>query len=355
MAAEALSLRGFSVTVIDHMASPARKFLMAGRGGLNLTHSEPLERLLERYGAARSRLEPAIRQFPPEAIVAWCRGLGIETFKGSSGRIFPVSMKASPLLRAWLARLDRQGVKFRLRESWQGFDSTPTILALGGASWPRLGSTASWIGAFRAAGIRVNGFVPSNAGAVIPWSALFQEKFAGQPLKRIAIACEGETVRGEAVISRYGLEGGAVYALAPRIRNASQLAIDLRPDLSVEELAKKLEKPRGKMSQVNWLRKAAGLSPPAMAVLRETGLAPTAPNIKNAILPVHGLSGLARAISSAGGIDFSELDDNFQLRKRPGTYAIGEMLDWEAPTGGYLLQACFSMGMFVGTHFPRTN
>jgi uncharacterized flavoprotein (TIGR03862 family) len=343
MAAEILAQGGAKVRVIDHMASPARKFLMAGRGGLNLTHSEPLEPFLARYGEAREFLEPALRAFPPQALIAWCNGLGIETFVGSSGRVFPKSMKASPLLRAWLRRLDALGVEFVLGTRWTGAKNADAmILALGGASWPRLGSDAQWLGIIEARGIQVNPFVPTNSGILIPWSAHFAERFAGSPLKRIAVSSGGKTVRGEALITRKGLEGGAIYALNPELRRSRKLVLDLRPDLTLADLETRLARPKGKSSHSTWLRKVAGLSPPAIALLRETGMPATAATIKAVSLTVMGTDTLARAISSAGGVSFSEMDRNFELKAWPGVYAVGEMLDWEAPTGGYLLQACFS-------------
>ncbi|MGL4591258.1 MAG: NAD(P)/FAD-dependent oxidoreductase, partial [Aestuariivirga sp.] len=201
MAAEVLAQAGHRVTIIDHMAAPARKFLLAGRGGLNLTHSEPLEQLLGRYGEARSRLEPAIRAFPPEALIAWANGLGVETFVGTSGRVFPKAMKASPLLRAWLRRLDSLGVELRTRTEWPGFDGTPTILAFGGASWPHLGSNASWLPLFEAAGIRVNPFKPANSRFLVNWSPIFRDRFAGTPVKNVALTYAGHRVRGEVMIS----------------------------------------------------------------------------------------------------------------------------------------------------------
>src|SRR5262245_2837033 len=219
MAAEVLAQAGIRVRVIDHMASPARKFLMAGRGGLNLTHSEELERFLDRYGAARAVLEPAIRAFPPQALVAWCNDLGVETFIGSSGRVFPRVMKASPLLRSWLRRLDALDVEFILRARWTGeHTGEALILALGGASWPRLGSDGQWADSLTRRGIRLNAFIPANCGVTIPWSLHFCDRFAGTPLKRIAVTSAGKTVRGEAVITRTGLEGGAIYALNPELR-----------------------------------------------------------------------------------------------------------------------------------------
>lgn len=343
MAAEVLAKSGAKVRVIDHMASPARKFLMAGRGGLNLTHSEPLEQLLGRYGDAREFLESAIRAFPPEAFIAWCNGLGIETFVGSSGRVFPKTMKASPLLRAWLKRLDSLGVTLDLKTKWMGEkEGDALILALGGASWPRLGSDAQWVAMLRDHGVSVNEFVPANCGVTIVWSEHFKERFAGSPLKRIAVTSGGRTVRGEAVVTRTGLEGGAIYALTPELRQTGKLSLDLRPDLTLASLEARLSRPRGKSSQSNWLRKTTGLPPAAISLLRETGSPATAQALKTVPLTITGTDTLARAISSAGGVALSAIDRNFELKAWPGVYAIGEMLDWEAPTGGYLLQACFS-------------
>jgi uncharacterized flavoprotein (TIGR03862 family) len=343
MAAEVLATGGAKVRVIDHMASPARKFLMAGRGGLNLTHSEPLEQFLDRYGEARSVLESAIRAFPPEALIDWCHGLGVETFIGSSGRVFPKTMKASPLLRAWLRRLDALGVTLDLKTEWAGEKrGDAMILALGGASWPRLGSDASWVTQLRRRGVAVNDFVPANCGIAIPWSPHFRERFAGEPLKRIAVTSGGRSVRGEAMVTENGLEGGAIYALTPELRRTGKLSLDLRPDLSITSLEERLSRPRGKDSRSNWLRKSAGLSPVAIALLREAAVPATADAIKQVALTITGTDTLARAISSAGGVALSEINQGFELKAWPGVYAVGEMLDWEAPTGGYLLQACFS-------------
>jgi len=343
MAAEVLAKGGAQVRVIDHMASPARKFLMAGRGGLNLTHSEPLEQFLDRYGEARGALEPAISTFPPQALVDWCHGLGIETFIGSSGRVFPKAMKASPLLRAWLRRFDGLGVKLDLRTEWKGEKcGDAMILALGGASWPRLGSDAQWVALLRERGVRVNDFIPANCGIQLPWSAVFKERFAGTPLKRIAVTSDGRTARGEAVITKMGLEGGAIYALTPQLRRTGKLSLDLRPDLTRASIDERLARPRGKATQSKWLRKTAGLPPVAISLLREAGAPATADTIKSLALTMTGMGSLARAISSAGGVALSEIDEDFQLKAWSGVYAVGEMLDWEAPTGGYLLQACFS-------------
>jgi hypothetical protein len=350
MAAEVLARGGVEVTILDHMPAPARKFLLAGRGGLNLTHSEDLEIFLTRYGEAKGFLEPAIRAFPPEALIKWCHGLGIETFVGSSGRVFPKQMKASPLLRAWLRRLESLGVTLKTRERWQGFDGTPTILAMGGASWPHLGSDAAWVPILRAAGIRVNGFKPSNSRFLVNWTTLFRNRFAGTPVKNVALTYANNKVRGELMISQEGIEGGAIYALSRFMREApgQPLQIDLRPDLTVANLAERLSKPRGKESLSTYLRKTVGLSPVAISLLHETKTPITAECIKDVAVSILRPAGIARSISSAGGIARSELNQNFQFLKFPNCHAVGEMLDWEAPTGGYLLQACFSTAVAAG-------
>ena len=372
-AAERLARGGAAVTVHEAMPSPARKFLMAGRGGLNLTHSEPLERFVERYGAAAPVAAEWLARFSPTHLVGWAEGLGQATFVGSSGRVFPKAMKASPLLRAWLGRLAELGVEVRTRSRWTGrrdggwVFATPdgerverpeaVVLALGGASWPRLGSDGGWRGELEAAGVETAPFRPSNAGFDVRWSEVFARRFAGQPLKPVALTFGGTTVRGEAMATRYGLEGGAVYALSAGLREAierdgsASLAVDLRPDLTVEALAARLARPRGKDSLSNWLRKAAGLSPVAAGLLREipgevpAGADKLARRIKAVRLTLTGMQGLERAISSAGGVRLEAVDERLMLKALPGVFAAGEMLDWEAPTGGYLLQACFASGV----------
>lgn len=376
MAAERLAGRGFAVTVYDRMPSPARKFLLAGRGGLNLTHSEPLERLLDRYGFARPALEPAIRAFSSEWLIDWCHGLGVETFVGTSGRVFPKALKASPLLRAWLRRLEAQGVRFALRRRWTGWtpdgalafegpDGTETarpaatVLALGGASWPRLGADGSWTGPLDAAGVALSPLRPANCGFVVPWSDVFVGRFAGEPLKRAGLSFEGATARGEAMITADGIEGGLIYALSAQLRDAiardgvARPTLDLRPDLSLDQLAAKLAAPRGSRSLSTHLRKAAALSPVAATLLREAGPPPSEPaalaaRIKALPLTLTAPKDIARAISTAGGVALPELDEAFMLKARPGVFLAGEMLDWEAPTGGYLLQACFATGAAAG-------
>ena len=382
MAAEVLAQGGARVTVYDAMPSAGRKFLMAGRGGLNLTHSEPLPQFLARYREAAPRLKAAIDAFPPDALRAWTEALGQPTLVGSSGRVFPKAFKASPLLRAWLRRLDANGVRFGFRHRWIGWDEqgrllfqTPdgerpadaraTVLALGGASWPRLGSDGGWIGILADKGVALSPLRPANCGFTVAWSEVFRARFEGQPLKGIALAFGAHSVRGEAIITRTGIEGGAVYALSAELREAIMasgdaiLRISLRPDLDRSELVKRLSTPRGKQSISNFLRKATQLSPLAVGLLQEVAIgeglslsslppARIAELINAVPLKLTGMAPIARAISSAGGISFDELDADFMLRRLPGVFAAGEMLDWEAPTGGYLLQASFATGAAAG-------
>ena len=362
VAAERLAAAGHRVTIHERMASPARKFLLAGRGGLNLTHSEPQHAFLTRYREARDWLAPALDAFPPQALRDWADGLGAETFIGSSGRVFPRAMKASPLLRAWLARLAGLGVTLRTGRLWTGWDEAgaltfrlasgesetlrpdATLLALGGASWPRLGSDGGWVPLLAARGVPVAPLRPANAGFVVEWSPVLRERFAGQPLKRIAIALGDERSTGEAMIDAHGLEGGAVYALSAPIREAiardgaATIRLDLRPDLSQADLAGRLARRRKGETLSNHLRKAAGLSPVAVALLREPGPLPEAPEALASLikaLPLRLLAPmpLARAISTAGGIAREAVDDRFMLKALPGVFVAGEMLDWEAPTG----------------------
>jgi uncharacterized flavoprotein (TIGR03862 family) len=382
MAAEVLAQSGISVTVYDAMASVGRKFLMAGRGGLNLTHSEALPAFLARYGAAAPHLAAAIEAFPPDRLRQWSEELGQPTFVGSSGRVFPQAFKASPLLRAWLRRLDSVGVKFALRHRWTGWDhagqlafQTPdgtrlveadaTVLALGGASWPRLGSDGVWVEPLAANGVTISPLRPANCGFTVAWSDIFRDRFEGQPLKGVALSYAARTVRGEALVTRAGLEGGAIYALSADLREAiansgqTSLRIALRPDLQMNELIARLSAPRGKQSFSNWLRKAANLSPVAIGLLQEATMT-SGPSLSvlspaslaeliNAVpVVLNGVAGIARAISTAGGISFDELDSDFMLRRLPGVFAAGEKLEWEAPTGGYLLQAAFATGAAAG-------
>lgn len=375
MAADRLSAAGHAVTVYERMPQPGRKLLMAGRGGLNLTHSEPFERFIERYREAAPWLRPLLEAFPPSAVTAWAEGLGQPTFVGSSGRVFPKALKASPLLRAWLARLEAQGVTLRTRCEWRGWDEAgrlvfrvgdeteaaqadATILALGGASWPRLGSTGAWARILSARGIAVVPFRPANCGFTVSWSEAFRTRFAGTPLKTAGFSLNGRSLRGEAVITAYGLEGGAIYALSASLRDAideagsAVLELDLSPDLSASQLAAKLERPLRGQSVATFLRKAIGLAPVAINLLREAhGVALSsdpaglAARIKSVPIKIDGTQSLDRAISSAGGIALAAVDEGLMLRELPGVHVAGEMLDWEAPTGGYLLQATLATGV----------
>jgi uncharacterized flavoprotein (TIGR03862 family) len=357
MAADILSAAGLRVEIYDRMPSVARKFLMAGRGGLNLTHSEPFDRFVTRYGKRAQILRPALEAFTPKDLRAWADDLGAETFVGSSGRVFPKAMKASPLLRAWLKQLESRGVKLHTRHDWRGWYGeallfnddvrvipAATILALGGASWPKLGADGGWTDILREKSVEIAPFQPANVGFQTNWSAHFADRFAGEPLKNIAVRFAGREVKGELMLTRTGIEGGAIYALSATLRDAitkdghADLVIDLRPDLTVDQATNKLNRASPKDSQSNRLRKALNLSPAAIALIHEKPGA----DFKTVTVRLTGAQGLERAISSAGGIKFDALTPDFELKALPGVYAIGEMLDWEAPTGGYLLQACFS-------------
>jgi len=381
MAAEILSAGGAHVTVYDRMPSVGRKFLMAGRGGLNLTHSEPIAKFLTRYGEAEPHLRAAIGSFSPDDLRAWSGQLGQPTFVGSSGRVFPKSFKASPLLRAWLRRLSEAGVEFRLRHRWSGWDGNDltfetgegsvvvkadaTVLALGGASWPKLGSDGGWADMLKTRGISISPLRPANCGFTVAWSDVFRDKFAGQPLKNIALSFSKHSARGEAMIARDGIEGGAVYAMSAALREEilangeATLRIALLPDIASDKLGVRLAAARGKQTFSNFLRKASALSPAAIGLLQEAAIASDhklaqmtpdelAAFINAMPIKLTGIAPLARAISTAGGIPFAELDKNFMLRKLPGVFIAGEMLDWDAPTGGYLLQASFATGVAAG-------
>ncbi|MBL8543466.1 MAG: TIGR03862 family flavoprotein [Hyphomonadaceae bacterium] len=370
IAADVLSAAGKRVAVFERMPSVARKFLIAGRGGLNLTHSEPFERFIQRYGDAAPQLAPMLRAFTPSDLIAWAEGLGQETFVGSSGRVFPKAMKASPLLRALLRRLADRGVAIHTSATWLGWDesgalrfahggpppfrASATLLTLGGASWPRLGSNGLWAEALRERGVEVAPFRPANVGFNVAWSEHFRDRFAGQPLKTIALRCGAHAVRGEAMVTRYGLEGGALYALSAELRARAPVTIhiDLKPALTKAGIEAKLGKAKPGDSLSSTLRKALGLSPLAVGLLHEAGPPPReaaalAALIKAVPVRLIAAQGLERAISSAGGIAWSAVDEDLQLRALPGVYVAGEMLDWEAPTGGYLLQASFATGVWA--------
>ncbi len=384
VAAEALARAGARVVVYEHKPSPARKFLMAGRGGLNITHSENLERFISRYGAAAKDLGPLIRAFPPEALRDFCAELGETTFIGSSGRVFPASFKSSPLLRAWLARLAKLGVVIATRHAFRGFAgegvmrlegpdggeilraADAVVLALGGASWPRLGSEGGWTQTLSAAGVAVTPLAPANCGALVNWSAIFRSDFEGQPLKTVLLRHGEATARGDIVVTRTGLEGGPVYALSSGLRETvagdgkAALVLDLRPDTSLSCLARKLSRRPPKQSHATFLRRA-GFSRTEIGLLREAagpaGLPRDAESLaalaKNAVLTVSGVAGLERAISTAGGVSFDEVDADLMITRLPGVFVAGEMLDFDAPTGGYLLQAAFATGQAAGRGAAR--
>jgi uncharacterized flavoprotein (TIGR03862 family) len=360
MAAEVLAAGGAAVEVFDAAASPLRKFLLAGRGGLNLTHSEPLDTFLTRYGSAAEALAPALRAFPPFALREWAADLGEPTFVGSSGRVFPKSYKATKLARAWLKRLGEQGVVYRARRRFVGLGEGVTfedgvetadvvVLAMGGASWPRLGGDGRWVAGLP--GVEIAPLEPANMGVRVDWSPVFAARFAGAPVKAARWTCGGLSSRAEAVVTAGGLEGGAIYALSAAARAGEPLSVDLKPDLSPETLAAKLAGP-AKASLSTRLAKA-GLSPAAVGLMREAGPLPSDPAelaARAKVCPVRviGVAGLERAISSAGGVRWEAIDERYMLKARPGVFAAGEMLDWEAPTGGYLLQACFATGAAAG-------
>ncbi|MBS0248167.1 MAG: TIGR03862 family flavoprotein [Proteobacteria bacterium] len=378
IAAETLARAGVAVTIYDQMPSLGRKLLMAGRGGLNLTHSEPLADFLKRYGDADERLLDAVTAFPPAALRAWADELGTDTFVGSSGRVFPKALKTSPLLRTWLLRLRNLGVTVKVRHRWEGWDDDGqlvfksggekasvkpdvVVLAMGGASWPKLGSDARWVDILRAEKVAVAPLQAANCGFTTAWSDVLRG-FAGQPLKRIAVTFGERSVRGEAMVTQTGIEGGAIYALSSPIRDAvtrhgaTTITIDLLPDVTAAKLAERLSAPRGKQSLSNFLRKNTHLAAVALSLLHEAALAKGKPLsalsppqiaalIKAVPVKLAGVQPIERAISSAGGIRFSELDAHFMLGKSRGVFVAGEMLDWDAPTGGYLLQASFATGV----------
>ncbi len=383
MAAEALCGHGISVNIYDAMPSLGRKFLMAGKSGLNLTHAEPFAAFMSRFADAEAPMTPILEALKPDAIQAWAHGLGIETFVGSSGRVFPLEFKAAPLLRAWLRRLRAAGVRIHVRHKWTGWHAdgaltfqTPagdvsvqtdaTILALGGASWPKLGSDGSWVAPLQAQGVTVARLQPSNCGFDVSWSTHVRDKHQGEPLKGIKISINGHTAGGECMITEDGLEGGPIYALSSVIRNAiaqhgaATIYIDLAPDLDAPTLATRLAKPRGKKSMATHLRRTVSLSGAKAALLREgvdladyTDPTKLAAHIKALPITLLRPRPIAEAISSAGGITWTDLTTELELKHLPGVFAAGEMLDWDAPTGGYLLSGCMATGKWAGDAVAR--
>lgn len=369
MAAEELAKSGLVVWVVDAKPSFGRKFLMAGKSGLNLTKSEAQETFQAQFHAAQAPLRPMLDAFGPTQVAAWATGLGQALFTGTTGRVFPTAMKASPLLRSWLERLDTLGVVRKTRWRWTGWEDgslqfdTPqgrvslnpkaTVLALGGGSWARLGSDGKWVEHLQKQGISLAPFQPANTGLLVDWSPHMARHF-GQPLKAVAFHTKKLVSRGEAVISATGLEGGGVYPLSPDLRQGSPLSIDLCPDLTQDQIAERVCRPRGKASWSNHLRKQLRLDKPRLGLLAEfcrplpQEPAQLAKVIKTLKLPYRGLSPLDQAISVAGGVPFAALNEDLMLRGLPGVFCAGEMLDWEAPTGGYLLTACFATGHWAG-------
>ena len=369
MAAEVLGQAGHAVLLAEAKPSPARKFLMAGKSGLNLTKSEDFDRFLAAFGPHADHLRPMLEACGPDEVRRWAEALGQPLFTGPTGRVFPQTMKASPLLRAWLTRLDGYGVTRRTRWRWQGWAdgaavfATPegvqrvmagvTVLALGGASWARLGSDGAWAEALRAAGVPLAPFRPANMGVRVEWSAHMAARF-GMPVKGVAWQAGPARSRGEAVISDRGLEGGGIYAISAAVRDGAPLSVDLAPDTDAETLARRLAKPRGKMTAANFRRKQARLDPVQQALLMEFGQplpedpGQLARRIKDLPIRHAGPRPMDEAISTAGGIGFEALTPGLELIARPGTFVAGEMLDWEAPTGGYLLTACLATGAWAG-------
>lgn len=378
MAAEIVRAHGVTVEVYDSMPSVGRKFLLAGKGGLNLTHSEPFEKFLARYGKRRQIIEKWLMDFTPDDLRAWARGLGVESFVGTSGRVFPVGMKTSPLLRAWLKQLDETGVKFHLRHKWQGWNAdgslkfeTPegeksvraeaVILALGGGSWSRLGSDGAWVPWLEQAGARVEALKPSNCGFNVNWSPHFREKFEGQAIKSVILSFGTFRQQGEFIVTKEGVQGSLIYAASAMIRDEIEsrgqavIALDLLPDKTEAQALEKLSKPRGGRTMASHLEKTLNIKGVKAGLLREfvskedfANMGRLASALKHLEIPLIAPRPLEEAISSAGGVTFESLDENLMLRSQPGVFCAGEMLDWEAPTGGYLLTACFASGRVAG-------
>ncbi len=378
MAAYFLSQNKFNVTLYDRKPTFGRKFLLAGRGGLNITHSECRDKFLEKYGSSAKIFEPILNNFSQKKLMRFCEMLGEKTFIGSSGRVFPKSFKTSPLLRSWLSRLKNQDVKMKTNHDWVGWengklifitgikrimvDADITLLALGGLSWPKLGSDGSWIKILEKNNIEVSKIQPANCGFFVKWSNIFKSRFAGFPLKAVELKFKNEKIKGEFIITKDGVEGGIIYSLSSIIRDSinemgsALITIDLKPDLSIEKIRELLLKPRFKLTTTNYLRKTLKLSEVAIGLLMELKnrdetnnlqLKNLAYMIKNYEITLDKPFSIDRCISTSGGISFNSINEDFMLVNKPNTYVAGEMLDWEAPTGGYLLQACISNGAFV--------
>jgi uncharacterized flavoprotein (TIGR03862 family) len=380
MAAEVLAQKGMQVDVYDAMPSPGRKFLLAGIGGLNITHSEPYEKFCSRYAERQAELQPMLDRFPPDALRAWVHGLGVETFVGSSGRVFPVEMKAAPLLRAWLSRLRQLGVHLHVRHRWLGWDhdgalrlSSPdgelllrpdaVVLALGGASWPKLGSDGSWVPLLQTRGVAVAPLQSANCGFEVAWSSYLRNKFAGSPLKSVGLTfidADGQVEQrlGEMVISDYGVEGSLIYAFSRQLRQqlnaqgGARFLLDLAPGRDPERVMAEVSHPRGSRSLSSHLQGRVGISGVKLALLYEVlgkekmaDPAQLAASIKALPITVHATRPIEEAISSAGGVDFDSLDANLMLASMPGVFVAGEMIDWEAPTAGLASGRCAGEGV----------
>ena len=383
MAAEQAINAGLSVDLYDAMGSVGRKFLLAGKGGLNLTHAEPFDAFVSRYGERGAQVVPWLRAFDANALRAWAYRLGVGTFVGSSQRVFPMDLKAAPLLRRWLHRLRGAGVRFHVRHRWLGWSDSgalrfatsdgertitadATVLALGGASWPQLGSDGAWVPLLRGAGAEVIELGPANGGFEVSWSEHLQTRFAGAPIRPVTVQWnddrgQAQRRQGEFVLSEYGIEGSLIYAIGADLRaqlanhGRAVLHLDLVPDHSREKLADRLAAPRGKHSIGDWLRRRAGLDKVKVALAFElidkatfADPAALAAHLKALPLRLQATRPVAEAISTAGGVRLESLDENLMLRSRPGVFCAGEMLDWEAPTGGYLLTACFASAVAAG-------
>jgi hypothetical protein len=378
MAAEVLSHAGINVDLYDAMPSVGRKFLMAGKGGLNISHAEAFDVFSSRYAERRAQLESMLTDFSPEALRAWVKELGFDTFVGSSGRVFPTEMKAAPLLRAWLQRLRRAGVRVHVRHQWLGWAddgalrfATPTgeqhihadavVLALGGGSWARLGSTGAWVDLLRQRGVEIAPLKPANCGFDVAWSEHFSSRFAGQPLKSVSVSFAALQQRGDLVVTATGVEGGVIYTASALLRDScaatgsAVIHLDLLPDKQLSVVIDKLSQPRGKDSMANYLRKRLGITGVKAGLLRELLTADEfndTEKLANAIkaLPIKLLAPrpMDEAISTAGGVTFEAMNAHLMLRDLAGVFCAGEMLDWEAPTGGYLLTACFASGKASG-------
>lgn len=380
MAAEILSRKGIQVDVYDSMPSLGRKFLMAGKSGLNITHSEKFEQFVSRYANQKEEIRKWLLNFTPDDLRNWVHELGIETFIGTSGRVFPVGMKGSPLLRAWIKRLSEAGVNFHVRHKWVGLNnhdglmnqfqtedgikeiqSDAVVLALGGGSWARLGSSGEWVEVLKQVGVQVEALKPSNCGFDVNWTSHFKEKYHGHPIKSVTLTFESFHQQGEFIITKEGVEGSLVYSASAVMRDEifangkAVMYLDLMPDKTKEQLIEKLSKPRGSRSLTSFVEKAIGVKGVKMGLLYEVlskddfaDIEKFASLIKRLPISLMATRPLDEAISSAGGVSFSSVNEDLMLKNVSGVFCAGEMLDWEAPTGGYLLSACFASGRVAG-------